>query len=240
MTTGSSIASATFDGIAFARVRGTGHRLVPSQFPPIGVFETLSSPDDAMAAMKLESLTNDRLQLQLERAQLLQHDDWLLGQPGATAVMASFLHASPEGGRFTSGHLGAWYAARSRNTAIAETVYHQTKRIVASAGLSMRATIAMREWTHLLDARFVDLRGKRAQHPELYDPDSYAKSQPFGERVRGAGPAGIIYESVRHASGTCVVIYKPAIIPPVKQGVHLEYRWNGHAVPDVLVLEQLQ
>ncbi|MDQ6611895.1 MAG: RES family NAD+ phosphorylase [Gemmatimonadota bacterium] len=228
------------EGIALARVRGTGHRLVPSQFPPIGVFESLASPDDAIAAMKLESLTNDRLQLQITRARLLQREDWLLGQPGATAVMASFLHAAPEGGRFTRGDLGAWYAARSRNTAIAETVYHQTRRIAASAGLAMRATVAMRELTHPLDARFVDLRGKREQYPEFHDANSYAQSQPFGESVRKSGAAGIIYESVRHRLGTCVVIYKPAIIPPVKQGVHLEYRWNGNASPDVLVLEQLQ
>ncbi len=235
MTTATS-----FEDVSMARVRGTGYRLLPSQFPPIGVFDSLSSPEDAIAAMKLESLTNDRLQLPLSRARLLEREDWLLGQPGATAVMASFLHAAPDGGRFTRGDLGAWYAARSRNTAVAETVYHQTRRIAAATGLAMRATIAMRELTHPLDARFVDLRGKRALHREFYDGNSYAGSQPFGERVRASGAAGIIYESVRHTSGTCVVIYRPRIIPPVKQGVHLEYRWTGSALPDVLVLQQFQ
>ena len=236
----STVASTTLEGFPQSRIRGTGYRLVPSQFPPIGVFDSLSSPDDAINAMKLESLTNDRLQLPLRRARLLAKEDWLLGVPGATVVMASFLHASPDGGRFTKGELGAWYAARSRNTAIAETVYHQTKRIKASTGLQMHATIAMRELTHHLDARLVDVRGTSVRHPEFYDADSYEKSQPFGERARTSGASGIIYDSVRHEAGTCLVIYKPRIIPPVKQGVHLEYRWSGSETPDVLMLEQLQ
>ncbi|MEP6765083.1 MAG: RES family NAD+ phosphorylase [Gemmatimonadaceae bacterium] len=240
-TAASTVATTNFEGFALARIRGTGYRLVPSQFPPIGVFDTVSSPDDAIAAMKLESFTNDRLQLPLSRARMLLKEDWLVGVPGATVVMASFLHASPDGGRFTQGELGAWYAARSRNTAIAETVYHQTLRIKASAGLQMHATVSMRELTHSLDARFVDVRGTIARHPELYDGNSYTKSQPFGERVRrDSGASGIIYDSVRHSTGTFVVIYKPRIIPPVKQGVHLEYRWSGSETPDVLLLEQLQ
>ena len=238
--TDSTASNTDASALATARVRGTGHRLVPSQFPPIGVFDSLVSPADAIDAMKLEGLTNDRLQLPITRSQLLAKDDWLVGQPGATAVMAAFLHAAPSGGRFTSGDLGAWYAARSLDTAISETVFHQTRRVAASSELRMQATIAMRELTHSLDARLVDLRGTPQQNAALYNPNSYANSQPFGERVRRAAIAGIVYDSVRHAGGTCFVIYRPRIIPPVRQGMHLEYRWSGHETPTVLMLEELR
>ena len=223
-----------------SRVRGTGHRLVPSQFPPIGVFDSVANADDALSAMRLEGLTNDRLQIPMRRASVFPKEDWLIGQAGAQAVMAAFLHASPEGGRFTGPALGAWYSARSLETAIEETVYHATRRVVASRELQLYATIAMREWMHAIDARFVDVRGAQKQFANLYDPDSYAESQPFGERVRANGAAGIVYDSVRHAQGTCFVMYRPRMVAPVKQGVHLEYRWTGEATPTVLQLEQLR
>ncbi|MEO7996234.1 MAG: RES family NAD+ phosphorylase [Gemmatimonadaceae bacterium] len=222
------------------RVRGIGHRLVPSKFPPIGIFDTVSTPEDAIAAMRLESLTNDRLQIPLARTGLLKSDDWLTGQPGAQAVMAAFLHAAPEGGRFTSPSLGAWYSARSLKTAIAETVYHQSRRVLAATGLQMQATISMREWTHTYDARFVDLRDKHEQFADLYLPDSYVKSQAFGEQIRATATAGIVYDSVRHSGGTCLVMYRPKMVAPVKQGVHLEYRWMGSAEPAVVQITPMR
>ena len=223
-----------------ARVRGRCHRLVPSQFPPIGVFDTVASADDALAAMVLEGLTNDRLQLPLRRAQLLPAPDWIVNEPGATAVMAAFLHAAPEGGRFSSGQLGAWYAARTRETAISETSHQQGRRLAASPTLAMVASITMREWVHTLDATLVDLRGMEEGRPELYHPDSYALSQPFGESQRSSGATGIVYNSVRHRGGSCVVLYKPRAVLPLRQGVHLEYRWNGGNQPTVVLLEQLR
>ena len=229
-----------YPSVPVNRVRGTGHRLVPSQFPPIGIFDEVANRDDAILAMRLESLTNDRLQLPLKRAGLLADEDWLTGQPGAQAVMASFLHAAPEGGRFTNAALGAWYSARTLKTAIAETVYHQSRRVIASNGLQLQATISMREWTHTYDARFVDLRDARDEYADLYQPDSYIKSQPFGEQVRTTAMAGIMYDSLRHEGGTCLVMYRPKMVAPVKQGVHLEYRWTGSVEPTVVQITPMK
>lgn len=223
-----------------SRIRGTGHRLVPSQFPPIGVFDSVASPEDAIAAMTLEGFTNARLQLPLARARLLERDDWVVGQPGATIVMAAFLHAAPDGGRFSSGTLGAWYAARTRDTAISETIHHQTRRLRASPALGMTASITMREWVHKLDSPLTDLRGSRKQHPQLYDANSYAASQPFGESLRASGSHGIVYDSVRHDGGSCVVLFKPRSIVPVHQGAHIEYRWSGSDSPTVILLQTLR
>lgn len=228
------------NALPHSRVRGTGHRLVPSQFPPIGVFDTVASVDDALAAMRLEGFTNDRLQLPIRRASLFPKEDWLVGQTGAQAVMAAFLHASPEGGRFTAPALGAWYTARSLKTAIEETVYHARRRVVASSGLQQHATIAMREWTHTFDARFVDVRGGQERFAELYDRNSYVRSQQFGERARADGEPGIVYDSVRHEGGTCLVMYRPRMVAPVKQGIHLEYRWTGDATPTVVQVTRLR
>jgi hypothetical protein len=104
----------------------------------------------------------------------------------------------------------------------------------------MVASITMREWVHTLDATLVDIRGMQGSHPQLYDPQSYAISQPFGEAHRASGVTGIVYDSVRHAGGSCVVLYKPRAVLPLRQGVHLEYRWNGSDQPTVVLLEQLR
>lgn len=220
------------------RVRGRIHRLVPSRFPPIGVFDRVATPADAMAAMELESLTNDRVRIAIERGAILPDSEWVVGVPGATLVMAAFLHAAPEGGRFNAPQLGAWYAARDLQTAVRETIYHHTQRLAASA-LGFDATITMRELVTSLDARLIDLRGRQAALPALYDPADYAASQPFGEARRDAGDIGIVWNSVRRPAGECVVIYRPRVLLPVTQGLHLEYRWHGVAEPEVLRLESI-
>jgi RES domain-containing protein len=220
------------------RIRGRAHRLVPSRFPPIGVFDRVATPADAIAAMELELLTNDRLRIALERGAMLPDEDWVVGRPGATMVMAAFLHAAPEGGRFNGPRLGAWYAARDLQTAVSETIYHNTRRLEASA-IGFDATITMRELIITLDARLIDLRGKRTAFPELYHPEDYTESQKFGEARRSAGDAGIVWNSVRRADGECVVLYKPRTILPVTQGQHLEYRWHGAREPEVLRLEAI-
>ena len=220
------------------RVRGRTHRLVPSRFPPVGVFDHVASPADAIAAMELESLTNDRVRVALERSAMLPESDWVVGVPGATIVMAAFLHAAPGGGRFNAPRLGAWYGARDLQTAIRETIHHHSRRLAAS-DLGFDATITMRELVTALDARLVDLRGRHVQHPALYHPDDYTVAQQFGEACRARGDIGIVWNSVRRSTGECVVIYRPRALLPVTQGRHLEYRWHGRPEPEVLQLESI-
>jgi hypothetical protein len=87
-----------------------------------------------------------------------------------------------------------------------------------------------------IDAEVCDLRGLRERHPELYDPESYAASQPFGEALRRAEANGIVYGSVRRPTGTNLVVYRPSLLPPVLQGDHFDYRWTGSPAPAVVKL----
>ena len=152
--------------------------------------------------------------------------------------MAAFCHPAPGGGRFNTEALGAWYCAREIETAIAETVHHHTERLAHSAS-GFRHVIQMRELISNVVADFVDIRGLRARHPELYHPDSYAASQPFGEALRRAGASGIAYESVRCVGGVNFVVYHPSLLPPVLQGDHFDYRWTGSPAPMVARLTHL-
>jgi hypothetical protein len=221
-------------------VRDTTHRLIASHYPPIGVFDDLTvDPHELAIAYLLESATNDRLAIISRRLPLLPASEIVQG-PGATMVMAAFLHADAAGGRFTDGRLGAWYASFDVATAIAETVHHSTRRLRLSDG-ALPSSIQMRELIADIDCTLVDVRGQRKKRPELYDPDDYTAAQAFGVSLRwprsGEGENGLVYNSVRRARGTNVCIYRPSLIQlPVTQADHYEYRWDAAGSVNVLKL----
>lgn len=196
----------------------------------------MASADDLEAALLLETLTNDRVNDTLVRLGQLDRSEWVTGEPGATLVMAAFCYPTPGGGRFNSEALGAWYCATEIETAIAETIYHHSKRLAHSAS-GFRHVIQMRELISDVEAEVYDLRGLREHHPELYDPESYSASQRFGEALRRRGANGIVYGSVRRRpAGTNLVVYRPSLVPPVLQGDQFDYRWTGNPTPVVVKL----
>ena len=71
---------------------------------------------------------NDRLVA--ERVARLPKTEWVYGVPNASVVMASFLHAAPDGLRFTTADLNGWYAAFDRRTAIAEVAHHLRREAI--------------------------------------------------------------------------------------------------------------
>jgi hypothetical protein len=222
-----------------ANVRASTHRLIASRYPPVGVFDDLTAdPDELAIAYLLESATNDRLAMS-RRLPLLPADEILQG-PGATMVMAAFLHADEAGGRFTDGRLGAWYASLDVHAAIAETLHHNTRRLRLSNG-AFPANIQMRELVAGIDCTLVDVRGQQGTRPELYDPDDYGAGQTFGVGLRwpatGDGENGIVYDSVRRPGSTNVCIYRPSLIQlPAKQTDHYEYHWDAAGIATVLRL----
>ena len=74
----------------------------------------------------------------------------------------------------------------------------------------------------LLARDYRDIRGQREHRPELYDPQRYSASQAFGEALRSAGHAGIVYDSLRHRGGTNVVAFRPRLIMDVTQTDHYD------------------
>jgi hypothetical protein len=145
--------------------------------------------------------------------------------------MGAFLHADPAGGRFTDGRLGGWYASMDVDTAIAETVHHNTRRLKLSDG-AFPSSIQMRALVTRIDCALIDVRGLHKQRPELYDLQDYTQSQAFGIALRwpksGEGANGIIYDSVRRTDGVNVCLYKPRKVTlPVTQADHYEYRWDA-------------
>ena len=222
---------------ARARVRARTRRLIASRFPTVGVFDDIAETEDELrAAFELEALTNDRLQSRIGEIPA----GGVARGSTASIAMAAFLHCSDEGSRFNDGRLGAWYASTTTETASEETVHHHERRLRASAA-GFPARIQMRELITDLDKRLLDLRGRRADHPELYDPDDYSASQRFASERRWPyariGEDGFVYDSVRKPGGTNVCIFRPTALPlPIVQGDHYDYVGDAEGRLTVLLL----
>nr|WP_205937108.1 RES family NAD+ phosphorylase [Rhizobium leguminosarum] len=192
--------------------------MIPSQFPPIGLFETVTRAADLEAVMELVGWTNDRLVA--DRIQRLPEDQWVYGVANASIVMAAFLHVAPEGMRFNGPDLGAWYAADDLRTAAAEVGHHLRREAVARGVVTMARTY--RSYAATLFGDYLDIRGEQTLRPDVYDGTSYAASQMLGEEVRSSGGAGILYDSVRLRSGVAIVAHRPRNIQGVVQADHFE------------------
>ncbi|MBY3542717.1 RES family NAD+ phosphorylase [Rhizobium laguerreae] len=202
----------------FAEAPRPSYRLIPSQFPPTGLFETVTRAADLQAVMELVGWTNDRLVA--DRIQRLPQDQWVYGVANASIVMAAFLHVAPGGMRFNGPDLGAWYAADDLKTAAAEVGHHLRREAVARGVSTMARTY--RSYSAKLIGDYLDIRGEQTLRPDVYDGTSYAASQVLGEEVRSSGGAGILYDSVRLRSGVAIVAHRPRNIQGVVQADHFE------------------
>lgn len=200
-------------------------RVIPSKYPPIGVFDTISTAADLAKAMELVGWTNDRLTA--ERLGRLDQSEWVYGRPNSSVVMAAFLHAPPNGSRFNNGDIGAWYAAAALRTAIAEVAHHLRRE--ASVRGKNTSSRTYRAYNCVLTGSYLDIRGEQNKRPDVYASDSYVASQALGESIRAAGGAGITYDSLRHEGGTNVVVYRPRNVNDVTQTDHFRITVNVHS-----------
>jgi hypothetical protein len=211
-------------------------RVISSRYPPIHLFERVAHAEDWDALYWLESLTNSRLRDEVGEIELVPREERVFG-PGASVIMAAFTHLNPYGSRFADDTFGAFYAAASLATSIAETRYH--RELFLSATHEKAMEVDMRSYLCDVAASFHDIRGKRDRMPDIYDPDSYAASQKLARTLKVTGSNGIAFDSVRHAGGQCLAIYRPRLIQNLRQGAHLRYVWDGNRISHVYELRLL-
>jgi hypothetical protein len=204
------------------------HRILPSRYPPIQLFERLSTdPAEWETLAEVESLTNPRFRDEIGEIRLVPPAERVSGA-GASWVMASFTHLNPNGSRFSDGSYGVYYSARELPTAIAETVFHLGRFYGATADPPHAE--AMRVLIGRIDASFHDLRGGAPAWAPFLGPDDYTASRALGRRLRAAGGNGVVYPSVRRAAGQCIGAFRPKAVGLPVQGRHLQYFWDGSRI----------
>jgi hypothetical protein len=121
-----------------------------------------------------------------------------------------------------------YYAARTLLTAVREVSHHQTRFLAATREPAI--SVDMRCYRAAVHASLHDIRGAQQRLPAVYDADSYAAAQAFGEALREAQSWGIVYDSVRDAGGECVGVFRPRALGPAVQSEHVALQWNGRAI----------
>nr|WP_246700465.1 RES family NAD+ phosphorylase [Variibacter gotjawalensis] len=155
------------------------------------------------------------------------------GFPHANFVNAAFAYFRPRDlNRFNGTDQGAWYAALSVETCQAEVEYHLTRELTRVG--EYNATVEYAEMFASFAGEFVDLRGV-VPKPECLDPDTaigYPAGNALAAITRAAHHNGIVYPSVRHTSGTCLVALWPSAVQSVAQGQVLRAVWSGAPKPN--------
>lgn len=204
------------------------YRLIPSRFPPVGLFDRVAEPEDLDAVFAIQGLTNPRLRQELGNIALVPAADRVVGH-GSTPVMAAFCHLNTQGSRFSDGTWGVYYAASTLPVAVAEVSYHRARFLAATAQPALE--VDMRSYVAHVTKPLHDLRPKPWRH--LHDPGSYGASQVVAGQLRAQLSWGLVYNSVRDASGQCVAIFRPpGVGVPVVQGAHVALCWDGSAISE--------
>lgn len=216
------------------RIRWTqAFRIVPSRFPPVGVFDRIADPADLEALFALEAVTNPRLRDALGALQMVPRARRVSG-PGSTPIMAAFTHFDPAGSRFSDGTWGVFYAAHSVTTAVEETVFHRQQFLAAT--FEPTCDIQMRCYRTAVDGKLHDIRGGWAA---AQDAASYTASVTLARELRAGGSNGIVYASARHRGGECLAAFFPDVVARCVQAQHFIYRWDGKCIAQVLKVSEL-
>lgn len=209
-------------------------RIVPTRHPAVSLFDRVADADDFDALYALEAMSNERVRDEVGQVERVPRDERVFG-PGSGPIMAAFTHLNVLGSRFSAGAYGVFYAARDRDTAVAETRYHHGRFLAATQQKPMH--LPMRLYHVAIDARLHDLRpwygDARPALAAVYDPADYGAARALGARLRGAGSDGVVYRSVRQPRGQCAGLFRPRAASACLHAAYLLYAWDGRGFTDI-------
>jgi hypothetical protein len=183
----------------------------------------------------LESVTNGRLQAQESGLPDLDPRELVFRRAGHTFINAAFAHTRPGGNRFNGDDRGAWYCAFNVETCLGEVSYHLTRELEAIGRFENVTDYA--ELIADFFGPFHDLRAAdRAAEPALQEDPALA--YPAGQALalhlrKELDSNGILYPSVRHDGGTCLVAFRPDLVLNLRQGGLWRLEWQGIPAPTI-------
>ena len=176
---------------------------------------------------EIEGATSGRLTAEKLGTEAIDAREFVAGTAHAAFINAAFSYWRPhELNRFNGPGRGAWYAALVVETCIEEVAFHMARELERVNDFN--AAVDYAEMFASFAGEFVDLRGVGT--PVCLHPDpavGYPEGNRLAEIIRAAGHNGIIYPSVRHSGGTCLVALWPHTVQSVAQGRVLRLTWSG-------------
>lgn len=204
------------------------HRIIASEYASENLFDRLvldrpypEQANEADTLRDIADLTNPHVLAEHGQIELIPAEDRTYVR-GAGLIMAAFACPSPPS-RFSDGSEGTYYAARSLDTAIAETRYHADQYMLGSGPCVTEKTVIEAD----LNGTFLDVRSGLPAPPDVYNLDDYRAGQTLGRIVRHLRGFGILYDSVRHDGGECVAVMRPPVLRDAVPVRTLQYVWDG-------------
>jgi len=197
-------------------------RLKPPVLAPLA-----PSADFLDALSRLDGVTSGRLEAESRGLDALDPRELVFNVPHASVINATFAYSRVGGNRFNGSGRGAWYCAFAVETAISEVGFHLTRELDYIGRYDNTS-----DYGEML-ADFIGLfHDLRAVHPppRCLDPDpalGYPAGQELAQTLMAEGSPGLVYPSVRHARGTCLVAFRPAVVQNVRQGAMWQLIWAG-------------
>jgi RES domain-containing protein len=200
------------------------HRLLPAKYSPHydSVLTRIADDEDLQLVFELDNATNARLQAEEGLSPDISARDLVYDVPYYHVINAAFTHANPLGGRFSTPHRGAWYAAFELATAKAEVLFHKSVEF-AEIDWKEREEIQYDDYLADFTASFHDLRGIE---DDALSPTSYVRSQQLTVELMEQGSLGIVYPSVRREGGTCLACFRPSIVANVRKSTPYRLIWT--------------
>jgi len=208
------------------------HRLIPSKYSSTGtVLSALAEEGEDELVRDLVSIdaaTNTRLKADEGLLPGISVHELVYGVSYSNVVNAAFTHASPYGARFNTSGRGAWYAGAEKETSMTEVAFHKLRQLEEVSWADEEIS-TYDDYLADFHADFESLFGKNSRDfADFLKPDPipecYRKSQQLASKLMATGSNGIVYPSVRHSFGTCVVCFRPALVYHVRCAERLEFR----------------
>lgn len=222
--------------------RGT-HRLIPATFvdrtePFLAGLVGDGSDDrdgDIAALTELSAATNTRLQVQagLDGLDIGSHE-LVYDLDNSKFINGAFTYPG-QGARFSDDSRGAWYAGLEVATSLAEVAHHRALQL-AEINVWEDVTEYQDLTCDIGGPHFADLRDTDPRTAACLDHSSYLASQALAPQLLTNKAAGVVWPSVRHPGGTCVVCFRPSLLPPVARGGRWRLHWDGNPEPEITEL----
>ncbi len=209
------------------------HRLIPSKYTlnSDSVLTRIADSDQHLQDLfDLDHATNDRLWAENGLLPGISSHELVFGIPNYRIINAVFTHAHPLGSRFNGPDRGAWYAAFALETAQAEVAFHKSTEYTEIG--RFEDSVTYDDYLADFSGQFHDLR-HASEFDQALAPDSYLTSQALAQRLLHVDSLGIIYPSVRHAGGTCLACFRPALVGNVRRDKRYRFTWEGTPIPKI-------
>lgn len=219
--------------------KGT-HRLIPAKYGVKSVLESLLLPADVLTDLsELDAATNERKIAEAGGNSRIGPGELLLGVPEAHIVNAAFSHPGPFGGRFHGPQRGAWYAGFELETSVAEVAFHK-RRFLSEGRIEGQHTFDYLDFLADFSGGFHTLENDERKNCLQPDPvpECYGTSQALANKLLFEGSNGIVYQSVRRNSGTCIACFRPALVFHPRRGK--QHRLTIQAGQDTMKIDEIE